>query len=87
MKNSINEEKEATASGYFPLFHYNPTTLEFKLDSQADFSKYKEFILGEDRYKSLAKLNKNHKELLDENQKNAEERYKYYESLVGIREQ
>ena len=82
MKNSINEEKAATASGYFPLFHYNPATNEFKLDSGVDFSKYKEFILGEDRYKSLSKLNKNYKEMLDENQKNAEERYNYYESLA-----
>ena len=53
MKNSIQEEKDATLSGYFPLFHYNPTTGEFKLDSQADFSKYNEFIEGEDRYRSL----------------------------------
>lgn len=86
MKNSINEEKDATASGYFPLFHFNPETKEFKLDSKADFTKYKEFILGEDRYKSLTKLNKESKEMLDENQKNAEERYKYYESLVGVKE-
>ena len=51
MKNSIAEEKEATASGYFPLFHYNPQNREFKLDSKADFTKFDEFILGEDRYK------------------------------------
>ena len=82
MKNSIQEEKDATLSGYFPLFHYNPTTKEFKLDSQADFSKYNEFISGEDRYKSLEKLTKNSKEMLEENKKNAEERYKYYQSLV-----
>ena len=46
MKNSINEEKEATASGYFPLFHFSPESGEFKLDSSADFTKYKdlEFI-------------------------------------------
>ena len=83
MKNSINEEKEATQAGYFPIFHYNPTTNEFKLDSTADFSKYKEFILGETRYKSLAKLNKDSKDLLDENQKNAEERFKFYEELAA----
>ncbi len=83
MKNSLNEEKNATMSGYFPIFHYNPITKEFKMDSDADFSKYKEFILGEDRYKSLSKLNKNAKDLLEINQKNAEERYKYYESLAN----
>ena len=83
MKNSIQEEKDATLSGYFPLFHYSPITNEFKLDSQADFSKYEEFINGEDRYKSLDKLVKNSKEILDENKKNAEERYKYYQELAS----
>ena len=83
MKNSIQEEKAATMSGYFPLFHYNPTIGEFKLDSQADFSKYDEFIEGEDRYRSLHKLSKDSKKLLSENKKNAEERYKYYESLAN----
>ena len=81
MKNSINEEKVATESGYFPLFHYNPASLEFKMDSKADFSKYEEFILGEDRYRSLKNLNKNAKELLDRNKKNAMKRYQYYEKL------
>ncbi len=82
MKNTINEEKLATVSGYFPLFHFNPVTKEFKLDSGVDFSKYKEFILGEDRYKSLTKLSKDYKELLDKNQRNAEERFNYYKSLA-----
>ncbi len=81
MKNSINEEKMATESGYFPLFHYNPDTEEFKMDSKADFSKYEEFILGEDRYKSLQKLNKEAKKLLSINKENAENRYNYYVSL------
>ena len=81
MKNSINEEKGATESGYFPLFHYNPANLEFKMDSKADFSKYEEFILGEDRYRSLKNLNNIAKELLDKNKKNAMKRYQYYEKL------
>ena len=81
MKNSIEEEKSATSSGYFPIFHYNPETREFKVDSKADFDKYYEFISGEDRYRSLKKINKNYKDLLERNKKNAEERYKYYKSL------
>ena len=83
MKNSINEEKDATNSGYFPIFSYNPTSREFKLDSKADFEKYEEFMLGEDRYKSLAKLNKDGDQLLDQNREQAEETYHYYESLQG----
>ena len=83
MKNSIQEEKDATLSGYFPLFHYSPVTKEFKLDSQADFSKYEDFIKGEDRYRSLEKLSKNSKEMLDANKANAEERYNYYKELAN----
>lgn len=81
MSNSIHEEKEATTSGYFPIFHYHPVTQEFKMDSKADFTKYYEFILGEDRYHILKKLNKEYKQLLEENKKNAEKRYNYYRSL------
>ena len=81
MKNSLHEEKCATESGYFPLFHYNPETKEFKMDSKADFSKYADFIGGEDRYRSLKKLNKDYKKLLEENKESAIERYEYYRSL------
>ena len=81
MKNSILEEKKATESGYFPLFHYNPVTAEFKMDSKADFSKYDEFMTGEDRYLSLPKLLKNYQDLFNKNKENAKQRYEYYQSL------
>ena len=81
MKNSIQEEKEATQSGYFPLFHYHPESGEFKLDSSADFTKYEEFTLGEDRYRSLSKLNKDGDKLLSQNKEQAEQTYEYYQSL------
>lgn len=81
MSNSIEEEKEATDSGYFPLFHYNPETEEFSLDSKADFSKYSDFVGGEDRYRTLKNINKDYKKILEENKENAIKRYKYYENL------
>ena len=82
MINSSAEEKKATEAGYFPIFRYNPDTKEFSLDSQADFSKYKEFLDGETRYNSLAKVNAEEKDMLyEKNQENAEGRYAYYESL------
>ena len=84
MTNSIQEEKKATDSGYFPIFRYNPETKEFSLDSKADFSKYSEFLDGETRYSTLAKVNPDKKDdFYEQNQKNAEERYKYYESLTN----
>ena len=82
MKNSINEEKAATESGYFPLIHYNPENREFKLDSKADFSKFEEFTLGEDRYRSLKKINKDGDKLLDKNKEQAEETYEFYQKLI-----
>ena len=84
MGDSIGEEKRATEAGYFPIFRRNPETGEFTLDSKADFSKYTEFLEGETRYASLSAVNKDEKlNLYEQNQKNAENRYKYYESLTN----
>ena len=80
--NSILEEKNATETGYFPLFRYNPDTKEFNVDSKADFNRYYEFISGEDRYRSLKQINPdNYHELLDGNKKNSEDRYNSLEEL------
>lgn len=81
MKNSLHEEIEATKSGYFPIFHYNPETKEFKLDAKADFSKYIDFIGGEDRYRTLKSINADYKKKLEENKEYAVKRYEYYQSL------
>ena len=79
---SISEEKKATSVGYFPLFHYNPEEDKFYLDSKADFSKYYEFLLGEDRYRKIRTTNfEESEELLKENKEDAKRRYDYYENL------
>ena len=80
--NSIEEEKMATQSGYYPIFHYNPIEEVFHLDSKADFTKYAEFLSGENRYRSLKNLNKDYKKVLEENKKNAMDRYEYYQNLA-----
>ena len=82
MSNSIDEEKLATESGYFPIFRYNPTNKKFLMDSKADFSKYYEFISGEDRYRTLKQINpEKYNELLEENKTNAQSRFAYFTSL------
>lgn len=82
MSNTTEEQKKAVESGYFPLFHYNPIEGKLHLDSKADFSKYYEFIAGEDRYRMLKKVNKeNYRELLEENRNNAIDRYEDYQEL------
>ncbi len=84
MSDSLKEEKDATACGYFPIFHYNPETEEFSMDSKADFTKYYEFISREDRYRSLKKLSKDYKEKLEQNKINAEKRYYDYKNIEKI---
>ena len=82
MESTMEEEKKAVETGYYPLFHYNPETGIFKLDAKPDFSRYFEFVAGEDRYRMLKKINpERYRELLEQNKINAEERYQYYESL------
>ena len=82
MSSTIEEEKKAVQSGYYPLFRYNPTTEEFNLDAKPDFDKYFEFISGEDRYRILKKINPDkYKELLEEQKRLAMERFSYYEKL------
>ncbi len=82
MESTIQEEKKAVETGYYPLFHYHPETKEFKLDAKPDFSRYFEFIAGEDRYRMLKKINPDkYHELLEQNRINAIDRYNYYVQL------
>lgn len=82
MASSIQEEKKAVETGYYPLFHYNPETKKFKLDAKPDFARYYEFIAGENRYRMLKKINPDkYHELLERNRNNAIERYNYYLTL------
>lgn len=78
MKSAIEEEKLVTESGYFPLFRYNPETEKFTLDSKADFTKYNEIFNRENRYS----INEEEKiSLLEQNKKNAIDRYNEYKTL------
>ena len=86
MINSIEEEKQATQSGYFPIFHYNPEEEKFYLDSKADFSKYIEFLSGENRYRNLKNVSKDYKKILEQNKENAMKRYEFYEQLSNKKE-
>ncbi len=82
MSSSIEEEKKATQVGYFPIFRYNPQDGKFSLDSKADFEGYMDFLNGENRYKTLKRVNPTvSQELFDANMADAKRRYEYYEKL------
>ena len=83
MKNSLEEEKLIVKSGYYPIFRYNKSKNEFKLDyKNVDFSLYTEILKNETRYKMIASVNpKNAKRLLIDNINTAKERFNYYVKL------
>ena len=83
MGNSIEEEKLAVMSGYFPIFRYNEKTNEFILDyKNPDFDLYDVFLNGENRYAMLKAVNPTlADELLKENKNMAIKRFNYYKNL------
>ncbi|MEG6567384.1 pyruvate:ferredoxin (flavodoxin) oxidoreductase [Thermoanaerobacterium saccharolyticum] len=82
------EEKKAVEAGYWHLYRYNPMLKAegknpFILDSKAPTSSYKEFIMGEVRYSSLAKTFPERAEALFEKAEElAKEKYETYKKLA-----
>ena len=83
MQNSINEEKLAVQSGYFPIFRYNPVDETLKLDyKNPDFDKYDELLKNENRYQMLKIVNKEKaQEMLEQNKENAIKRFEFYKNM------
>ena len=75
------EEKKAVEAGYWNIFRYDPRLADegknpFMLDGKAPSASYRDFIMGEVRYNSLARSNPERaKELFAHAVKNAEEKY------------
>ncbi len=89
MGRTQNEEKLAVECGYWHLWRFNPAEDEagqngFHLDSkEPDWSKFRDFIMGEVRYNSLAKTFPEEAAVLfEQTQKNAEWRYNGYKKLA-----
>ncbi|MBE7082829.1 MAG: pyruvate:ferredoxin (flavodoxin) oxidoreductase [Clostridiales bacterium] len=58
MSNSSEEMKRAVLSGYWNLFRYNPSKQKpLEIDSREPTLNYKDFLLGEARFKALYKTN------------------------------
>ena len=87
MSQSIAEEKKAVDSGYWHLWRYNPTLKNsgknpFILDSPQPSIKYEDFLMGENRYKQLAKKdNELAKQLFKEAEEKATETYNLLKKL------
>lgn len=79
---SIQESRLAVECGYALLMRYKDGQLE--MDSkEPSFDKYEEFLDGEVRYNALKIKNPNYAEkLIEQNRKDAKERYAYYKSII-----
>lgn len=72
LSNHQRQQKEAVACGYFNLLRYDPRLEDagknpLQIDSkEPDFDKFKDFLLSENRFAQLSKVNPDHaNELMD----------------------
>ncbi len=82
LSNHISVEKKAVASGYWPIFRYDPRleaedkpvlTWDMK---EPDYTQFREFVMGETRFSQLPHVNPENAEfLLTKSEKEAEKRY------------
>ena len=85
---SQEEEKKAVATGYWPLYRYNPALKKegknpFILDSKEPAGDFKEFLLGEVRYSSLTRTFPEQAEtLFKKAEEDMKERYDTYKRLA-----
>ena len=81
MATAQTEEKKAVEAGYWHCFRYDPRLAKegknpFTLDSKEPKASYKDFIMGEVRYNSLARSNPARaEELFAKAEENAKEKY------------
>ena len=91
MTNCQNEMKKAVEAGYWNLLTFNPALKAegknpFTLTSKAgNMEKYQDFLANETRYSRLSRAFPDRaKELLEKNQKAAEDRYEHLTKLVEL---
>ena len=88
MNHSIEQQKLAVASGFWPLYRYNPERIAqglnpFQLDSQAPSIPVEKYTYNEPRFKVLQTNNPEHaKLLLEELQADVSNKWKSYEELA-----
>ena len=88
MTNSQSEAKKAVDCGYWALYRYNPTLKgtknPFSLDSKEPKGDFREFLMGEVRYASLAKAFPEAADaLFEKTQADAMERLENYRKLAN----
>ena len=90
MSTQMSHQKEATTSGYWPLYRYDPAReVEGQpglyLDSRKPTIPFKEFASKEARFSMLHRANPEFAdELMDQAQQDIDDRWHFYEQMVTI---
>jgi len=86
MTTGMSLQKEATGCGYWPLYHFDPRDHEkpFHLDSKKPKGNFKDFALQQARFAMLARSKPEQSQrLLKLGQEDIDNRWQFYEQLVG----
>jgi pyruvate-ferredoxin/flavodoxin oxidoreductase len=90
MSQGQTEIARAVKAGYWQLYRFNPDLKKegknpFRLDSkEPNFDVFRDYLMGEVRYSSLAKLYPDTSDdLFNKTQNDAKERYEFYKGLSG----
>ncbi|PHO09150.1 pyruvate:ferredoxin (flavodoxin) oxidoreductase [Malaciobacter canalis] len=88
---SVEQGQLATDSGYWPIYIFDPRKIKegqnpIKIfGKKPKWEKYEEFLLRENRYRSLKKLNPEHADfLLEKNKKDAQYRYRQLQRWAAM---
>ena len=90
MGKTVENEDDAVKSGYWHLYRFNPSLKEegknpFTLDSKEPTESFREFIMAQNRYASIAKMfPEESEELFALAEKNAKERYEGYKRMAEM---
>jgi pyruvate-ferredoxin/flavodoxin oxidoreductase len=90
MTAGVDEQKKAVASGYWPLFRYNPALAAegknpLQLDSKTPTISFEEFANGENRWRVLKKNNpKAAASLIQSGNEWTANRFAFYEKLAAM---
>ena len=89
LRDGMNQQHRAVASGYWPLFRYDPTMRRadmnpFRLDSTRPRLRYEDYIYRELRFRILTQTRPEEaRVLLQQMQATADARYRFYEDMAA----
>jgi len=89
MRNGLDQQKKAVASGHWPLYRYDPRLTKenknpFQLDSKAPSITLDKYVYNETRYRMLTQSDEGRAEdLLKMAQADVQDRWKMYERLAA----